>query len=134
MKAAWESLTRAMGACQQGFTRIHRPIPNLWPRSGRNKAALAVQRNSSQRCGVLAGEAALKISPMPAALACANCLAISAAVTGSFTVASAVLTALTRSDSVFGQASFTACCFPGFASGSTSTANAVCCVWAPPGF
>jgi hypothetical protein len=71
---------------------------------------------------------------MSAALARANCLTISAAVTGSFTVASAVLTALTRSDSVLGQASFPARCLSGFAFGSTSTASAVCCVWAPRGF
>jgi hypothetical protein len=61
-------------------------------------------------------------------------LAISGAVTGSFTAAKAVLTALTRSDSVFGQASFPACCFPGFDSVSISTAREVCCGWAPPGF
>jgi hypothetical protein len=40
-----------------------------------------------------------------------------------------VLTALTRSDSVFDQASF-----PDLASCSTSTAKAVCCVCALPGF
>jgi hypothetical protein len=75
-----------------------------------------------------------KISPTSAALARANRLAISGAVTGSITVASAVLTALTRSDSVFGQACFPARFFQGFASGSTSTARAICCVWAQPGF
>ena len=75
-----------------------------------------------------------RISPTSAGVARAKRRAISGAVTGSFTVASAVLTALTRSDSVFGQASFPARYFPGFASGSTSTASAVCCVWAPPGF
>jgi len=48
-------------------------------------------------------------------------LAISGAVTGSFTPAKAVLTALTRSDSVFGQATFPAPYFLGFASGSAST-------------
>ena len=68
-----------------------------------------------------------RISPTSAGLARAKRLASSGAVTGSFTVARAVLTALTRSDSVFGQASFPARCFPGFASGSTSTASAVCC-------
>jgi len=123
-----------MGACQQGFKGISRQILNPWPRSGRNKAGLAVQRNNCQRCAVLASEVARKISRMSAALTRANCLATSAAVTGSFTVASAVLTALTRSDSVFGQARFPACCFPGIASGSSSTASAACCVWAPPEF
>ena len=64
-----------------------------------------------------------KISPTSPALARAKRLAISAAVTGSFTVASAALSALTRSDSVFGQASLPPRCSPGFDSGSTSTAR-----------
>ncbi len=61
-------------------------------------------------------------------------MGICPSLTGSLTVDSAVLTALTRSDSDFGQVSFPACRIPDFAYGSTSTANAVCCVWAPPGF
>jgi hypothetical protein len=58
----------------------------------------------------------------------------SVAVTGSFTPASAALTALICSASGLGQASFPACRLPGLASGSTATASAVCCGWAPPGF
>jgi hypothetical protein len=44
-----------------------------------------------------------RMSPTSAGLARVKCLASSGAVTSSFTVARAVLTALTRSDSVFGQ-------------------------------
>ena len=75
-----------------------------------------------------------RISPESAALARAKRLAISAAVTGSFTPAKATLTALTRSDNVLGQGSFPVRCLPAFGSGSTSTARAVCWVWVPPGF
>ncbi len=74
------------------------------------------------------------ISHMSAALARANRLAISEGVTGSLTVASTALTALTRSDNVLGQGSLPRRCLPGVDSGSASTASAVCCVWAPPGF
>ncbi len=64
-----------------------------------------------------------RISPTSAALARAERLAISAAVTGSFTLATTVLTALTRSDNVFGQASFRARFVLDLASGSSSTAK-----------